>query len=212
MADIAEADDRAEVIAVEPCPTVQNGPGRVVLTTVNHLSNFLFELVVRDHDRATADIKVTGWHKLYREPDGWVPAYQLRSGDVLRGREGPVTVISVSRIPGVFRVYNMTVEDEHVYYVSDLDVLAHNTCAGRSGKQARLRALGDDPNVSSADRGWIQQDQNAIDRGKRTTIRVPPGKNLAHRRGFEAKNGYGYDHSDLQDTDLHKLQHKHEGY
>jgi hypothetical protein len=83
---------------------------------------------------------------------------------------------------------------------------------GRSGKQARLRELGSDPKVSSADRGWIQQEINSIERGQRTNIRVPPGKNLAHRRGFEAKKGYSYEHSDLQDIDLHKLQHKHEGY
>lgn len=31
------------------------------------------------------------------------------------------------------------------------------------------------------------------------------GKDLAHRRGFEAKKGYSYEHSDLQDLDLHKL-------
>jgi hypothetical protein len=84
--------------------------------------------------------------------------------------------------------------------------------SGRSGKQARLRELGADDKVGSADRGWILQEQNAIERGKRTTTRVPPGKNLAHRRGFEAKNGFGYKHSDLQDIANHKLQHKHEGY
>ena len=84
--------------------------------------------------------------------------------------------------------------------------------AGRAGKQARLKQLADDPNVSSADRGWIRQEMNSIDRGQRPSIRVPPGKNLAHRRGLEAKKGYGYEHSDLQDIDLHKLQHKREGY
>jgi hypothetical protein len=57
-----------------------------------------------------------------------------------------------------------------------------------------------------------QQEINSIERGQRTNVRVPPGKNMAHRRGFEAKNGYSYEHSDLQDIDLHKLQHKHEGY
>ena len=62
--------------------------------------------------------------------------------------------------------------------------------AGRSGKQARLKQLADDPNVSSADRGWIKQEMNQIQRGTRKNVRVPPGKNLAHRRGFEAKKGY----------------------
>ena len=53
---------------------------------------------------------------------------------------------------------------------------------------------------------------NSIERGQRTKIRVPPGENLAHRRGFEAKKGFGYEYSDLQGKDLHDLQHRHEGY
>ncbi len=69
---------------------------------------------------------------------------------------------------------------------------------------------------------------NQIQRGKRSSIRLPgssserdindiayggPGGSvLAHRRGKEARNGYGYEHADLQDVDLHKLQHQIEGY
>ena len=80
--------------------------------------------------------------------------------------------------------------------------------AGRAGKQARLRELADDPNLSSADRGWIEQEMNSIKRGQRDTIRNPPGKDLAHERGREAAKGYSYEQSNLQDRDLHKLQHK----
>ncbi len=99
---------------------------------------------------------------------------------------------------------------------------------GRSGRQARLRELANDPKISSADRGWIRQEMNQIERGKRRSIRLPGssrkrtnegreyggpgGKELAHRRGFEAQKGHSYKHSDLQDKDLHKLQHKFEGY
>jgi RHS repeat-associated protein len=79
---------------------------------------------------------------------------------------------------------------------------------GRTGKQARLHELADDPNVSSADRGWIRQEQNSIARGQRDTIRNPPGKDLAHERGREAAKGYSYEHSNLQDRDLHRTQHK----
>lgn len=82
---------------------------------------------------------------------------------------------------------------------------------GRTGKQQRLKELAKDDKVSSADRGWIKQEQNSIKKGKRTIIRVPPGKQLAHRRGKAAKDGHGYEHSDLQNPDLHKLQHKYEG-
>jgi hypothetical protein len=81
---------------------------------------------------------------------------------------------------------------------------------GRAGKQARLRQLADDEKVSSADRGWIKNDQRHIETGNRTTIRLPPGHDLAHERGREAEKGYSYEHSHLQDRDLHELQHKHD--
>jgi RHS repeat-associated protein len=84
--------------------------------------------------------------------------------------------------------------------------------AGRAGKQSRLRELADDGKLSSADRGWIQQEMNSIDRGQRDSIRNPPGKDLAHERGREAAKGYSYKHSNLQDRNLHKLQHKYDNY
>ena len=83
---------------------------------------------------------------------------------------------------------------------------------GRGGKQDRLKDLAQDSKVSSADRGQIKRDQNEIAKGKRSNIRVPQGKELAHRRGKEARKGYDYRHADLQSKDLHRLQHKHEGY
>ncbi|WP_305819758.1 polymorphic toxin type 8 domain-containing protein [Erythrobacter sp. JK5] len=79
---------------------------------------------------------------------------------------------------------------------------------GRSGKQARLRELVNDPKLSSRIRGELRRDLNEIARGKRRRLRVPQGMNLAHKRGFEARRGYGYDNSDLQDIQLHKIQHR----
>jgi hypothetical protein len=83
---------------------------------------------------------------------------------------------------------------------------------GRSGKQQRLRELAQDPKTSSTDRAWIKQDIKAIEEGKRKSIRNPPGKDLAHERGREAAKGYGYEHSNLQDRDLHRLQHRYDNY
>ncbi|WP_218015221.1 polymorphic toxin type 8 domain-containing protein [Brevibacillus dissolubilis] len=83
---------------------------------------------------------------------------------------------------------------------------------GRSGKQARLRELAKDDKVSSSLRGEIKRDVNEIKIGKRKNIRVPQGYQLAHRRGYEARKGYGYEHSDLQITKNHKTQHKYDNY
>jgi hypothetical protein len=84
--------------------------------------------------------------------------------------------------------------------------------SGRTRAQERLKQIAEDPNTSSADRGWLQQEQNAVARGQRPTMRNPPGKQLAHTRGREAAKGY--DHvespSNLQDTDLHRTQHRYD--
>jgi hypothetical protein len=37
-------------------------------------------------------------------------------------------VESVAPLPGIHRVYNLTVEGEHVYYVGEYYALAHNNC------------------------------------------------------------------------------------
>lgn len=83
---------------------------------------------------------------------------------------------------------------------------------GRQGKQARLKELAKNDKLGSADKGWIKQEQNSIDRGQRSNIRNPIGKDLAHPRGKEASKGYGYEHTNLQDKDLHKLQHKYDNF
>jgi len=61
---------------------------------------------------------------------------------------------------------------------------------GRAGKQEKLAELMTDPKLGKADKGWLKQEKNAVDAGKRTNMRNPPGKDLAHERGMEAAKGY----------------------
>ena len=76
---------------------------------------------------------------------------------------------------------------------------------GRTGKQARLREIMHDDKQSSVVRGWLTQRKNA---GQR--LNLPPGYELAHRKGFEASKGYGYEFSDPQLVELHRQQHLHD--
>lgn len=81
---------------------------------------------------------------------------------------------------------------------------------GRAGRETRLRTLANDPKLGKADKGWIKQEINAKAQGNRSTIRVPPGKELAHKRGKEAAKGFSHAHSELQSKELHKIQHKYD--
>ena len=178
-------------------------------------------------------IQTTGAHPFYVRGKGWRAAEILEIGDELATHDGQwVGVEGVENTGNYKTVYNLRVAGYHTYFVGGLEwgfsVWAYNANYGRTGKQPKLKGLAQDPNVSSADRGWFQQELNQIARGKRSTVRLPgssrlreingvgygglSGKVLAHRRGFAAKNGFGYQYSDLQDVDLHKLQHSIEGY
>ncbi len=130
LAEMGASDDLwGQIEAVEACPNIEAGPGRVVLTTVSHLNNYVFDLTLTDASGHGDALGVTGYHRFYTEDRGWVTADQLYLGELIRGEHGDVTVTSLARDAGVFRVYNMTVEADHVFYVGDVDALVHNQCA-----------------------------------------------------------------------------------
>ncbi|MEY8742793.1 DNRLRE domain-containing protein [Bacillales bacterium AN1005] len=83
---------------------------------------------------------------------------------------------------------------------------------GRLGKQAKLRSLLHEKSTPRHVKGHIKNELRHIKNKKRRTIRVPKGFELAHRRGYEARKGYGYTYSDLQNIRNHRTQHKHDGY
>jgi RHS repeat-associated protein len=79
---------------------------------------------------------------------------------------------------------------------------------GRGGRQQRLSDLSTDDKLNSAHSGWLKNEERHVQTGNRASRRVPPGTELAHRRGKEARKGYDYSHSDLQEKNLHKTQHQ----
>ena len=145
---------------------------------------------------------------------GWVAAKDLKLNDKLElqnGEDAFVDAIRHEKLDEPIQVFNFEVEDFHTYYVGAGCVLVHNMCAknvGRTGKQARLRELANDDKLSSALRGDIKRDMNAIARGTRKTIRVPSGYELAHRIGYEARKGYSYRYSNLNFIRQHRMHHR----
>ena len=191
-----------------------------VVATFERIAPQVFDLTVEDSRGRVETFTTTAEHPFARLHAGgsaeWTRAENLQVGDSLIHGTTLAWLVRKDVRSEPTRVFNLTVDSAHAYLVGAGQVLVHNTnclqSLGRAGKQERLRALAGDARVSATDRGWIRQEMNQIERGGRQNIRVPPGKQLAHRRGYEARKGYGYEHSDLQDVDLHRLQHKIEGY
>ncbi len=144
----------------------------------------------------------------------------LLVGDVtglsnLMGMENKTATGIANAIDTVAEIPNMTNEQQGaamaVVTVAVVETVAtRKTPAGRTGRQERLRDIVNDPKAGKADKGWVKQEINQIDRGKRTSIRNPPGKVLAHERGREAAKGYSYKHTNLQNQIDHRNQHRYD--
>ncbi|GIX00059.1 MAG: hypothetical protein KatS3mg111_3391 [Pirellulaceae bacterium] len=74
-------------------------------------------------------LRPTGNHKFYSVTrNAWLSAAELVEGEQLDGVAGLVTVERKRTLPGTHRVYNLTVQGEHLYRVATSGVLVHNTC------------------------------------------------------------------------------------
>jgi hypothetical protein len=119
----------AKIQAIERYPEIRAGPGRVVLTTINHLSRGICNLTYINHAGQSETIRPTSSHRFYSlDRKDWIHIGNARFGEKLQGLGNDViTVISCQSLGTIERVYNMTVEDEHVYHVGKLNLLTHNT-------------------------------------------------------------------------------------
>lgn len=83
---------------------------------------------------------------------------------------------------------------------------------GRSRRRQRLYEIARDHKVSRSIRGYLITEERRVkhlrSRGINASVRNPKGIELAHDRGKEARKGYDYSHSKLQEKDLHKRQHR----
>jgi hypothetical protein len=115
------------VAAVNPCPTIEPGPGQIVTGVFVHESANVIDLHVEGLDDA---IGVTANHPFWSEDrQAFVPAGELRPGERLRSHQHTVArVAAIVPRAGPETVYNLEVAGQHVYQVSAQGLLVHNTC------------------------------------------------------------------------------------
>jgi hypothetical protein len=120
----------AKVLSIGPCPPLDPPvPGRrtqVITGTFKHTANSVLHLYVSG---LPEPIGVTPNHPMYSlDRNEFIPAGALRIGERLQARDGTATwVTQVVSVPGKQSVYNLEVHRDHVYRVSSLGLLVHNT-------------------------------------------------------------------------------------
>jgi RHS repeat-associated protein len=120
-------EGKATVVAIEPCPVLEGGEGRLVLSTVTHVNPAVCSLTLEDQ---ATPLEPTINHRLYSEDrNAWIPAGELEIGERLRTATGASRVLAIRYKQTPERVFNLEVQIKHCYYVGHKAVLAHNQCA-----------------------------------------------------------------------------------
>jgi len=128
---IASVHTGDQVMAYDP-ETGERGPREVTFLIIGQGLKQLVDIEV-DGQVITATDK----HPIWVEDSGWVDAKDLRPGDVVLRSEGsPATVHAVRHYTQLHRVFNLTVEGIHTYYVfaGDEAILVHNANCSTNAK------------------------------------------------------------------------------
>ncbi len=114
----------AEVLAIEPCPPLEEGEGRLVTGTFRHTSGEVYDLKLESESKP---IGVTATHPFWSVERGeWVSAIDLEIGETLATWDGTTVVESRTKREEPETVFNIEVEGDHVYRVGESGVLVHN--------------------------------------------------------------------------------------
>ena len=105
--------------------------GETVLKQVTGVSVTMTDVLVRVTTEDGTTINTTENHPFYVERKGWCAAAELQPDDVCRTKDGQTEVIAdvtIEQQEKPVKVYNLTIEGLHTYYVSVDEVLVHNDC------------------------------------------------------------------------------------
>ncbi|WP_258022740.1 polymorphic toxin-type HINT domain-containing protein [Brevibacillus formosus] len=94
-----------------------------VTATFNHETDVIYQIHVGGQT-----IESTFNHPFYVKDKGWTYVKDLKVGDLLVQSDGnTLRIESIALLQKQVTVYNMTVDEFHTYFVSDLGIWVHNT-------------------------------------------------------------------------------------
>ena len=120
----------AKILSVQPCPQLEPSSRdnrQLVTATFTHSSGDVLDLHIAGEPKP---IGSTANHPFWSEDrQAFVPAGELHEGEHLRRADNTITQVTriTPRRGPPANVFNLEVNAEHVYFVSDAGVLVHNT-------------------------------------------------------------------------------------
>ena len=120
--------DPARITNIEPCPEVQDFPGNVITSTFRHPPSTIVLDVTFEGE--TNSVGGTDNHLFWSvDKQAFVPIGQMEVGESVQTFQGDTKrIASKLARPSLENVYNLEVWGEHVYFVGEQGLLAHNEC------------------------------------------------------------------------------------
>jgi RHS repeat-associated protein len=118
----------ARVERIEPCPEIEEGPGRIITGTYTHKRGWVGDLVV---EGMTKPLGVTPSHPFWSvDRNAWVSTGELRIGERLLAADGSMPCVESFTLRAKPEpVYNIEVEGDHCYRIGEQGLLVHNMSA-----------------------------------------------------------------------------------
>lgn len=99
----------------------------------------LYELALKNAQGEPEVLQVTDNHPFWVVGQGWVDSAMLQQGQVLDGKQGPLTVASLRALGKTETTYNLTVDGNHTYFAGKQLALVHNcTCVPNVAQQKNI--------------------------------------------------------------------------
>ncbi len=130
----------AMVLAVDPCPAIATGPGRVVTGTFSQVAREgLVHLSVNGLDEP---IVGTANHPFWSaDRFAFVPVGELQQGERIGRLDGRTArVLGVAEATGPRSVHTLEVQGDHVFHITHLGLLVHNFCQNKLGERPYTEA------------------------------------------------------------------------
>lgn len=113
--------------------------GRISLKKVVSIHENETDVLVHLTTKSGTEIDTTEGHPFYVEGKGWIRAGNLENGAMFITQDGnteEVVDIRIRKIDERIEVYNLEIEDGHTYFVTEKQLLVHNSCQ-RKPRQPR---------------------------------------------------------------------------
>jgi hypothetical protein len=118
----------ARVVRIRPCLPLTEGEGRPVTGWFKQAQGNRCQVRLGGHEET---IGITWSHPIWSlDRMAWVPAGELRKGERVQGKGGPLIVESFTKREKEEPVYNIEVDGDHCYRVGECGLLVHNASAG----------------------------------------------------------------------------------